>query len=183
MEDLKILKHARHYIAAMADGINPLTGEYAPPNDTISEERIQKCCRYVKEILDKLIESGGSVKPQKVPFSITPQQLTEVHVSAEPIGINEIAKRINSVTPKNMTGISGAKIASWLAENGYLTVETFNSVQPKTRKILNERSRALGITSVHGINPKTGEMYEKLLYAETAQRFILNNLYKITEKQ
>lgn len=116
MEDMRVLKHARHYIAAMADGINPLTGEYAPPNDTISQERIQKCCEYVKGILDKLIESGGSAKAQKIPFSITPYPLTEVKVSPKLIGVNEIAKRINAVTPKNMTDISGTKISSWLAE-------------------------------------------------------------------
>ena len=65
MDDIRVLKHARHYIASMADGINPLTGEYAPPGDTISQERIQKCCAYVTDILNKLIESGGSFKPKK----------------------------------------------------------------------------------------------------------------------
>ena len=56
---LKILIHAKHYISSMANGINPLNGEYAPQGDTISQERIQKCCAYVADILGKLIENGG----------------------------------------------------------------------------------------------------------------------------
>ncbi len=66
--------------------------------------------------------------------------------------------------------------------NGYLTVETFISIHPKTKKVLNGRSRALGITSVPAINKTTGEMYEMFMYNETAQRFILDNLYKIIGK-
>ena len=186
MDDIRVLKHARHYIASMADGINPLTGEYAPPGDTISQERIQKCCAYVTDILNKLIESGGSFKPKKIPFSITQQQLTYVQLSQQPIAINDFAKRINAVTPKNMRGISGAKITSWLAKNGYLDVAVSKSTQIKevttTKKVLNNRSRELGISSVQTTNRSTGEIYEKLLYNESAQKFILNNLDKINLK-
>lgn len=183
MEDIRVLKRARYYISAMSDGINPLTGEYAGSDDTISQERIQKCCAYVAELLDKLIENGGLGHAKKMPFSITPQQVRQIHISQQPIGINDVAKRINAVTAKNMRGISGAKIASWLAENGWLTLEQVVSTETKevvkTRKVINDRSHELGITSVQSINTSTGEAYEKLLYGETAQKFILSNIDKI----
>lgn len=186
MEDVKIIKRARHYMAAMSDGINPLTGEYALSGDTISQERIQRCCAYVVEILDKLIENGGSFNAEKIPFAITPNQCAAVKISDIPIGINDVAKRINAVTPKNMTNISGAKITSWLAENGYLDVETLKSTQTKeitmTKKLLNNRSRELGITAVQAVKRMTGEVYEKLLYNDNAQKFILKNLDKIVGK-
>ncbi len=184
MENLRILKHARHYIASMAEGINPLTGEYASPDDTVSQERIQKCCAYVAGILDKLIENGGSFSNEKIPFAITPRQCMEVKISKKPIGINDFAKRINAVTEKNMIGISGAMITSWLAENGYLTVEKIVQMKEtvKTRKVVNEQSEKLGITAVQSVN-SSGEAYERLLYSDTAQKFILNNLDKIVNKK
>lgn len=184
MDDLKILIHARHYIGSMANGINPLNGEYAPQGDTISQERIQKCCSYVANILDKLIENGGEFgRPKRQKFSITPQQISKVEISAEPIGINEFAKRINAATDKNMRGISGAKIASWLAENGYLTVVEKSESVTKTHKVTNERSAVLGITMTELANVSTGEIYQKILYSPQAQRFILDNIDRIMSKE
>ena len=69
MEDIRILKRARLYMTAMSEGINPLTGEYVPEGDSISQPRIQKCCEYVAGLIDKMI-----AKQEKSPFAITPQQ-------------------------------------------------------------------------------------------------------------
>lgn len=182
MEDMRILKRARYYIAAMSEGINPLTGEFVPSGDTVAEERIQKCCEYVAGILGKLIENGGCFDDEKIPFSITQRRLMEVNTSKEPIGINELAKRINAVKAKNMRSISGAMITAWLAKKGYLSVE--KTVQTKesvtTRKVLNERSRELGITAVESVG-STGKKYERLMYSDAAQRFILDNLNNIVQ--
>lgn len=182
MYDMKILKHARHYIAAMADGINPLTGEFAAQDDTISQERIQSCLSQVAEILDELIERGGSFGNRKMPFSITDDQLRLVKISDEPIGINDVAKRINDVLPKNTRGISGAKISGWFAKNGYLNLETEVKMETRerrtTRKVLNTRSHEVGITSIQRTGAN-GVVYEKILYSNIAQQFILDNIKKI----
>ncbi len=186
MEDLKLLKHARHYIASMAQGINPLNGEFAAVGDTISQERIQKCCEYVAGLLGKIIENEGEIgksprKPRKE-FSITPRQIQNIAIFSQPIGINDVAKQINAVCEKGMKKITGAQIASWLANNGYLDVisEETQHVSVKTKKVLNDRSRELGITSATVVDKKTGEVYEKLLYNEHAQRFIVQNLDDIS---
>lgn len=190
MEDLRVLKHARHYILSMAQGINPLNGEFAPDGDTISQERIQKCCDYVAGLIEKIIENNGEIGKKainKKEFSITPQQISRVNISEIPIGINELAKRINATCEKNMKGISGVKIASWLADNGYLDIETSEETvqvtSVKTKKVLNERSKEIGITVSQGVKRTTGEVYEKLLYSAEAQRFILRNLANIINKQ
>lgn len=65
MEDIKALKRAKYYMAAMADGINPLTGEYAEKDDTISQEKVQECCAYISELLNKIIENGGLVQKKE----------------------------------------------------------------------------------------------------------------------
>lgn len=180
MDDLKVLIHARQYIASMACGINPLNGEYAPEGDTISNERIQKCCSYVEQILTRVIENGGVGANQKRKFAITPVQKSAIKLSAEPIGVNELARRINAVTDKNVTGISGAKIASWLAENGYLSVVETPVQTVKTHKTVNERSALLGISIAEVVDPKTGELIQKPVYSIQAQRFVVDNIDKIT---
>lgn len=181
MENLKILIHAKHYISSMANGINPLNGEYAPEGDTISQERIQKCCSYVADILDKLIENEGNFGTiPKRKFSITSRQLCDVKISNTPIGINDFVKRINAVTDKNMRGISGAKIASWMAEQGYLTVVEKTIPSKKTYKILNEHSAQLELTTTEYVDKKKGEISQQILYGPKAQKFILDNIDKIT---
>ena len=175
MEDIRILKRAKLYMTAMSEGINPLTGEYVPEGDSISQPRIQKCCEYVAGLIDKMI-----TKQEKSPFAITPQQCLQVRLSQTPIGISDLAKRINAATPKNISGITGTKIADWLVDNGYLSVETTRTTETKTyvrnRKVLNDRSRELGITMTQGTKKSSGEVYDKLLYSEKAQKFILDNI-------
>lgn len=182
MDEIRILKHARFYMSAMSEGINPLTGEYAPPGDTISQERIQKCCAYVVEQLDKLIVQNGSASPRKLPFSITPQQAAQVQLSQTPIGVNDLAKRINAVTAKNMRNITGQSIAKWLANNGYLSQQRTTEEVVKMKKVPNERSSELGITLVKVTGPDGGT-YDKLLYSEKAQRFVLGNINSILSKK
>ncbi len=187
MEDIKALKKAKYYMAAMADGINPLTGEYAEKDDTISQEKVQECCAYISELLNKIIENGGLVQKKRLPFSITPEQKNTVEISSEPIEIAKVAKRINAATEKNIRNISGAKIAAWLVKKGYLTLEVSKENVTKeivkTKKVLNEHSGGLGITSVCKVNNSDGEVYEKPLYNETAQKFILDNIDSISKDE
>lgn len=179
---MKVMRRARLYMASMAEGINPLNGEYAPPDDTISQERIQKCCAYVAGLLDKLIQNEGMIgNPVKKKFDANSLQLAKVNISAKPIGINEVAKRINAVVDKNMKGITGARIASWLADKGYLSIEKYSEQATKTRKVLNGRSHELGITMTTTVDIKTGKSCEKLLYSEKAQNFILSHLHEIND--
>ena len=185
MEDLKILKLARFYMSAMSTGINPLTGEFVPENDSLSNERIQKCCEYMVQLVDKVIENNGyidtkskPIKQKRKKFFITPSQINEIRLSDVPIGVNELAKRINAVIDENMRGISGAKIAAWMAQEGYLGVEKIENTG-KTRKVLNEKSQSIGLIDQNKVNIETGEVYKQILYTKDTQYFVLNNIKNI----
>ena len=179
MDDLKTLQRARMYIAAMSCGVNPLTGEKVSETDTLANDRIQKCCGYVVEILDGLIKK--QVSRNKIPFCVTQQQAEQIFISSDPVGINEIAKRINTVTDSDMTNITGAKIASWLVDIGYLDVKTEEISEKKIKKtkLLNSKSELLGIAVQSVTDKKTGEVYDKFMYNENAQRFIISHLNEI----
>lgn len=178
MEDLRLLRHAWHYIDLMSEGINPLNGEKAPAGDTIANEKIQRCFKYVAEVLERAGKAPEKKVVYKEKFSISPEQLSAVQLSEMPIGVNEIARRINETLDKEKVKcISGAKIASWITVQGYLKV--VEGSDGKGRKTLNERSASLGLSSVEGVNTATGITYEKILYDINAQRYILDNVENI----
>ncbi len=170
MDDEKLFVRAKLYVSAMAKGINPTTGEYVSECDSLADQRIQRCMEYVLEYMERP-RSAGRARP----FSITPEQKAAVQVSEEPIGINEVAKRINAVTGDGVKGISGVALASWLVSEGYLS--SVKDSEGHTRKKLNDRSFELDIIEVDG--EYDGRPYRQLRYGPTAQRFLIDNLEKI----
>lgn len=178
MEDLVLLKRAVNYMEKMAMGKNPVTNKDVPQGDTVSEKRVQNCCIYVRDVLDKIIKNDGMIGKRKK-FTVTDELLSKIEISEIPIGISDFAKRINAVKEDTMRGISGTKIASWLAREGYISTEKIG--ENKTRKVINERSKEIGIISESKVSRRTGEIYDQLLYSAEAQRFILENLDKIIE--
>lgn len=180
MYDLKIVKRAKLYVDAMSLGINPMNGQYVRKGDSLSQKRIQDCMGYVSEMLGDLIANDGRVRRAREPFAITSRQRAKIALSDEPIGVNEIAKRINAVIDSDFTlTVSGAKIASWVADCGYLDV--VRGENNKSKKVLNERSKEFGITAVEAQNAATGEVYTKLVYDKQAQKTILEHIDEIAQ--
>jgi len=176
MEDINKLKAACMYMESMALGINPVTNRRVPDDDTLSEMGVQRCCLYIRDVLHKVIENDGKIGKRRK-FTVTDDLKSKIELSEMPIGINEFARLINSVKDESMRGISGTKIASWLAKEGYISTEKIG--ENKTRKVLNERSAEIGIISERKVNNFTGEVYDQLLYGLDAQRFIIANLENI----
>ena len=176
-------------MSAMSDGINPLNGEYVAENDTIANKRVQECCAYMVKVVDKIIENDGYMTPESIDkphragrrrdeFIRTSLNKSEIVLSNEPIGVNELARRICAVFDKDIRKISGAKIAAWLAEEGYLDVVKIGNGK-KTGKILNGLSEQVGLTSRERVNIETGEVYNQVLYTRKAQEFVVENIDKI----
>ncbi len=180
MYDIRILKRIRLFADAMSQGINPLTGEYVQDGDTVSEERIQKCMEYVVGIVDEIINNGiGNVKRD---FSITPEEKARVVLYNGEIGVNDMAKRINSViNTRAIKGITGSKISKWLVKKGYLSERSYEATTKKTEKILNDRSQLLGLNTRLKTDP-TGRTYNQIVYPKKAQEFILEHIEEIASE-
>ena len=183
MYDLKMLKRAKLYADAMAQGINPLNGEFVSKDDSLSQGKLQICMGYISQVLNDVIKNHGtapktSSKGKRASFSITTSQKDAVQLSNEPIGINEVARRINAVIDTDvMKSVPGTKIASWLAVKGYLDViETANN---KTQKVVNSKSVEIGITVRDKVNIETGEIYKQPVYNKIAQQYILEHIEEI----
>lgn len=178
MYDIKLVRRAKLYADAMAQGINPLNGDYVNEQDSLAQEKIQNCMIFISQILDNVITGGGKVKKSKTSFSITSEQKSRIETSEEPVGVNELAKRINAVIDADkMRTVSGTKIASWMVKNGYLDVVTIDD--NKTIKTVNSKSAAFGISVRDKVNLDTGDTYKQPVYNKFAQQYIVQHIEEI----
>lgn len=182
MYDLKLLKRAKLYVDAMSQGINPTNGEYVKETDSLSQDKIQSCMAYISQILNDVIQKNERKQSGKRrPFSITFEQKARVKLSDEPIGINELARRINEVIDKStMRSVSGTKITSWLVVQGYL--DQIKVEGNKTKKTVNSKSAPFGISIRDRVNVDTGEIYTQPVYNRYAQQYILDHIEEITAR-
>ena len=72
MTELETIKRAKMYIDYLAKGINPLNGQTINDNDIINNVRISRCLYFVGDILQNVIDNGGTKnnkkKEKKIPF-------------------------------------------------------------------------------------------------------------------
>ncbi len=177
IDEMKLLKRSKLYIDAMAQGINPLTGEFVS-DSVISDGKIQSCLEYVSFVLDNVIDKGGITKARNREKNtnenvvITREQIEKIKFSKEPIGITETAKRINEVIDESISKrVTGPMLANMMVEMGYIGLE-----KDSRRKITNEKSKKLGITTVQRKRLNSDDIYEQVVYSEDAQKFIAYHL-------
>ena len=181
MTELEIMQRAKMYMDKLANGINPLDDTPVPDGDLLNNVRLCRCFFYISGVLQKVIENGGTVSRvvsgPKVPFSITLEQLDAFPLSAKPIPVSEIARRINELVPEVQNNVMSKfkyrSITSFLIESGYLT-EIENAAGQK-RKRPTETGNALGILTEDRVSPD-GHSYTVLVYNRNAQSFLLDNM-------
>ncbi len=139
--------------------------------------RLARCFFYVSGVLDQVIRNGGHVGTiQKAEFSITPEQLAKVSISAHPIRITEFANMLMQVVDSSsIKRLNVTKITNWLMEKGFLAKEL--APDGKSRRVPTAVGRDLGLTTQLRQSPD-GE-YLAIYYDANAQRFLLDHLYDI----
>lgn len=174
-ENEKLLK-AKSYLDKLANGINPITNELASENDTINNIHISRCLFYVSDVLRNLIENNNNPqkkKNNKIPFSVTPQQLADYVFDDNPITVTEITKKLNSlIDTEKMKGIKTTSITNWLIKINML--EYFADENGKNHKIPTENGIQLGITTQERLGMYGS--YKVVLYDSNVQQFILVNI-------
>lgn len=185
MTELETLKRARMYLATMAEGKNPLTGEEEPDSSILNQARIVRCLYYVTGILDKVIENGGEINqrpPEKVrkikrtePFSLTDEQLCDLTAEPKAISFSALLQKINAPIPPEMKKLSYDQMASWLIAQGLM--EEHRSEQGKLSRRPTEAGNAAGITREQMFG-QNGPYWGNLLTTD-AQIFLLSHLQEI----
>jgi len=175
---------AKEYIDALAQGVDPFTGEMLPEDNIVNNARMVRCMNYVSDVLRRVIENGGEVgggaKVSKVyvrPFEITPEQIERIERTEEPVGVSIIASRIKAVLSEGVKAPTGSKIADWCMAQGFLTEETRGG---KKSKVATAKGNQLGIITIDGVNMQ-GIAYKKNIYDINAQKYIYEHLSEIAQ--
>ena len=86
MTELEKIAYAKYFIDKLANGINPLDNTPIPDEDIANNVRLSRCFFYVSSILQKEIDRerrkvSREKKSERLPFSITPEQLERFEYS------------------------------------------------------------------------------------------------------
>ena len=182
--DLKRLEVAIQYIRRMAEGRNPVTNRPAPDNDVLTNINVNRCLKFVEEILTDVHKAGGQVGalPRKsaprpslaetFPYDI----LSEFHYEQDQ-QISYLLNQIGRPLPEDQKmPVAATVITNWMRENGYLEKRMMQDIG-KENSVPTEKGMQLGLYS-----EKAGmgqNMYYRVYYNEKAQRFIVDNFRRI----
>lgn len=182
MTELEKIRHARNYVEKLANGVNPLNGFQIPDEGLLNDVRISRCLFYVADVLRRVEENGGVIKPgkkqKKLPFRLSYDQRHKYEYSAVPITISELTRRINSlIDEETMSKIRLRHISDWLLELGLL--ESGVDVMGKSFRRPTAKGMEFGLSTIQR-RGENGE-YTQTLYNRSAQQFIVDNLDAVLE--
>ena len=179
MTELEKIAYAKSFIDKLANGINPLDDTPIPNDDIANNVRLSRCFFYVSSILQKEIdrESKKEEKEKKsrlVDFSITYEQLQNFEYSSKPISATVLAKKINQLVEcENMRKLSYRQITGWLLNIGMLEYKDIGNGKMKRQPT--SQGNEVGIV-LEFWEKGPGRKYPVVMYSETAQRFVLDNI-------
>lgn len=178
--ELEILEHAESYLRKLSFGINPLTDMSLNENDSCSQERIQKCLRYVADYLSYNItrkQRRMEKRSVKQLISIPAEIVEKYEMFNEPVSISKIVGRLNSSLPKGMSHFLYKDIAGFLTMDKILApVETSLGRVTNLPTTFGEK--------VGFVKQKTvfnNIEHERTLCNRLGQHYILENIQKCIE--
>ena len=132
----------------------------------------------MSDVLGRVIANGGNVgsSTRTQPFAITPEQLTMVQLSREPVTVSWLIDSLaNAVNNPDMRRLSTTVITNWLLGQGFLEKRT--TLDGKYTRIPTPKGQSIGLTS-ETRQGREGE-YQMVLYDLGAQRFVLDHLLEM----
>ena len=173
----ELLKHAQEYIEKMAQGINPITGEVVPEDDTLNNIKITRCLYYVNDVLKEVIAKGIKGNKNKgIPFNLTIDELNNYEFTEE-LPLSKIVKKINDLKNNlDMNDLKLKDVYEWLIDIGLLEIVKINN---KNCKRPTELGKDMGIRLKHVYN--NYESYDIVIFNIEIQKFIIDNFNSLYE--
>jgi len=136
---------------------------------------------YVSDVLRQVIENNGEIikqvrrRTKLQPFMLPDDLRNQIEITETPAMITQFTGRINGLIDDNiMRKLKVTALTTWLVNNGLLCVEIIND---KKRKKPTKSGEKKGISSEERVG-RYGD-YLAVLYSESAQRHIVDNLGQI----
>ena len=187
--DLKRLEVAIQYIKRMAVGRNPVTNRPAPDNEVLTNPNVNRCLKFVEEILWDVHSAGGRVgvipKKEKAPkVSIAesfPYEILDKYHYERDQQISYFLNQLAEALPEGQTlSVGAVRVNNWLRANGYLEKRMMEEIGSENT-VPTEKGTAIGIYSEKaGSYPRE---YYRIFYNEQAQRFLIDNFRKILTEE
>lgn len=184
MTEVEVQQRAKRYLDCLVQGINPLDGTVIPEGDTVRQVRIARCLQYVSGILEQVIENHGEVqrvkkkRSERLPFSLTPEQLLSLKPEPQPVSISEIVQKCNAMIDEyTMCRLKTTTLTKWLVRAGFLEEI---SVGENVTGNPHCKRHCLGIAE------KTVQSFDRtytvVTYSSRAQEFLFENLEMMLEE-
>ena len=181
MAEIAKLMHAKDFMDSLSNGIDPTNDEVLTRDSLLNNINLSRCFFFVSDILRQVIENNGYVgrrvrsNVKLLPFVLPEEERKKIEVTEAPAMVKQFTDRINSLIDINtMQKLKVTAVTGWLVKEGLLSEETVND---KKRKIATKAGEKLGISSEAREGQYGG--YMAILYKESAQKHIVNNLDQI----
>ena len=182
MTELEKIAYAKSFIDKLANGINPLDDSPIPDDNIANNVRISRCFFYVSSILQNEIDREykkvtKEKNAERLPFSITPEQLQNFNYSPTPITVTDMGKRINwlvrqDIEERKIKKFSYKKINYWLRDIGM--VEWCKWDNGKAKRFPTAAGEEIGL--ILKIWKNYGRKAPVIYLSEEAQHFIIDNI-------
>ena len=182
MTELEKIEYAKTFIDKLAKGINPLDDTPIPENDIVNNVRLSRCFFYVSTILQKEIDRERRKQPkesrsERLPFSITQEQLNDFGYSPNPLSATAVARKINwlvreDIEQKKIEKLSYRKITQWLMNIGMIEYREWED--GKIKRFPTTEGESIGLVWADWDN--YGRRTPVIYFTEEAQRFIIDNI-------
>lgn len=177
---LKEVLMLQRMISLLSKGIDPVTMTNFNDSSVLKKDIVKDSLISIVEIIGVYIEQnyGYRVNRRKIAFSLTSEQMRQVHTSDEPITISKFTYILNQLCEsEKMAKIKATDITNWLVLNGYLKIE--NTSEEVTYKVATEKGIEIGITTE--IRENTNNIrYAYNCYSKSAQEYLLSNINDIS---
>ena len=180
--DELILLHKN--LELLADGVDPKTG-YSVEDSILNSSFNKRILKEATEVIDKLLKLDYNPthndNRRKYAFYLSEEDKDKIELSDTPISISVFCYKINEVIDRTkMKQLQSVQITSWLVKEGYL--REIKSEGGKSFKILTEKSRSIGMTSIQRTS-SYGNTYDVNLYSIESQKFIIAHLNDIVPRK
>lgn len=180
MNEVDVLKRAKHYMDSLSSGINPITSEPLADDCEIAADNFYKCFAYISEVLGKEIKQNShtdEARAKREEFRLSEDDMNKVVITDDYVGINTVAARINDVIDRDaMKGVSGGKLAECLVSMGYLKLETLPN--GNTVRVAADKGVHAGIITKNRTDT-VGKAYLQNVYNREMQTFLVRNINDI----
>ena len=184
MYDRKKLEWALKCCKSLSQGVNPISGDWLEESDIANNSHVSNCMEFIAEVLqDVLNGSGGgevrqrSASANKVPFSLTHEQMEQLQPSEEELSISRVVAKINELIDRDtMSNLKSTAVNKWLVSVGLLKdVKIGGNIHKRPT----ETGLQMGIKVLTGTKDD-GSSFQFVAYPPNIQLFIFDNIDQIT---